>query len=90
MDSITPLREARIAAGLSMEALARRADVSMATVYRAEKSSAIRTSERTWRRLANALGVEVSAIRGHDAHDADARTRRGATPLKRKGAPTPA
>lgn len=71
----TPLRKAREAAGLSMEALARRANVATATVYRAENQRH-RTSDATWRRLADALGVDVSVIRsGHDPEAASPDTR---------------
>lgn len=65
--SSTALRDARTSAGLSMEALARLANVSWRTVQRAE-SRPDRTSRETWVALAGALGLGVDEL----AHDADA------------------
>lgn len=56
-----PLRAARLDAGLTLEGLAERALVCRATVWNCEQGRA--ASEMTWRRLARALDVDVSAIR---------------------------
>jgi DNA-binding XRE family transcriptional regulator len=61
----TPLRRARLEAGLSQEALARAAGVSHQTVYRAESGGAIRknVSEESWRRFARVLNKDTNEIR---------------------------
>jgi transcriptional regulator with XRE-family HTH domain len=65
------LRRFRRAKGLSLEALAREAGLSTATVYRAEHRRH-RTTDETWAALAQALGVPVESITViHDADQGD-------------------
>ncbi len=60
-ESLSPLRAARLRAGLSMEALAVRAGIGRATLYWAEKAPS-RMSERTARAVAKVLGVSVEEL----------------------------
>lgn len=62
------LRKHRAAHGLSLEALAQKAGVSTATVYRAEHERH-KTLPETWDALAAALGVARAELTGHDDED---------------------
>jgi transcriptional regulator with XRE-family HTH domain len=61
-DQVSPLRAARLRAGLSMEVLAVRAGLSRATVYLAEKAPQL-MSDRTVNAVAKVLGVEPAELR---------------------------
>jgi ribosome-binding protein aMBF1 (putative translation factor) len=63
----SPLRRARLAAGLSWPDLAAMACVSEASIARAESPTRhVEVAEFTWRRLARALGVRPEEIRWPD------------------------
>ena len=59
------LLEERLEAGLAPEDLAARAEVSTATVVRAERGGRVRTA--TAARLAGALGADVRELTGREA-----------------------
>lgn len=84
------LRAARQRAGWSQVTVAQHLGIARGTVQNTEAGIS-RPSADHLVAMAALYGVSVESLYvGHDAHDADARTRRGATPSKRKGAPTPA
>jgi transcriptional regulator with XRE-family HTH domain len=59
---VSPLRAARLRAGLSMEQLAVKAGIGRATLYWAEKAPH-RMSERTARAVGSVLGLEPQELR---------------------------
>jgi transcriptional regulator with XRE-family HTH domain len=59
---VSPLRAARLRAGLSMEQLAVKAGIGRATLYWAEKAPH-RMSERTAKAVAGVLGVALEELR---------------------------
>ena len=58
---LTKLKEARLAAGLEPMELALKADMSQATIYKAESGKEIKKS--TAKRLARAVGVKLEDLR---------------------------
>jgi transcriptional regulator with XRE-family HTH domain len=63
------LRRARLAAGLSQEALAQRADLNLGHVSRIERSER-EPGVRSVAKLAQALGISASVLfEGIDGHD---------------------
>ncbi len=63
------LRQARDAAGLTQEALARQADVTVRTVAGIERGE-VQPTVATLRRLAAACGTTISALVGDEPADA--------------------
>ncbi|WP_279324357.1 helix-turn-helix domain-containing protein [Anaeromyxobacter soli] len=61
-DALSPLRAARLRAGMSMEQLAVKAGIGRATLYWAEKAPQ-RMSDRTARAVAKVLRVSVEELR---------------------------
>ncbi|WP_242344007.1 helix-turn-helix domain-containing protein [Anaeromyxobacter terrae] len=61
-DAPSPLRAARLRAGMSMEQLAVKAGIGRATLYWAEKAPH-RMSDRTLRAVAAVLGLEPAELR---------------------------
>jgi transcriptional regulator with XRE-family HTH domain len=61
-DGVSPLRAARLRAGLSMEQLAVRAGIGRATLYWAEKAPQ-RMSDRTAGAVAAVLGLTPEELR---------------------------
>jgi hypothetical protein len=61
-DDPTPLRRARLNAGMSADALCALAFVSRRTLNRAEREGAQSVSPATQRRLASALGCRVADL----------------------------
>ncbi len=59
---VSPLRAARLRAGMSMEALAVRAGLGRATVYLAEKAPQL-MSDRTAHAVAAVLGVDPAELK---------------------------
>ncbi len=61
MSEVSPLRAARLRAGLSMEALAVKAGISRSILYWAEKTG--RMSDRTALAAAKVLGLDPQELR---------------------------
>lgn len=62
----TNVRAARLDAGLSQEALARRADMSTATISRIERGFTSKPRDDEFARIASALGTTTDALMGID------------------------